>query len=119
MERPSVLLAGVGCVAMETPVEQGFYEPFSFPATTWDLFITEKASIIFHPGVVVVNQSEGPADNNRLSIHERVRGMHVQRPRSRQNGRRVNVKTQFVHRWRCRHSGSLVRWAGGGGAPHS
>lgn len=99
---------------METPVEQGFYEPFSFPATTWDLFITQKASIIFHSGVAVVNQSEGPEDNNRLSIHERVRSMHVQRPRSRQNGRGVNVKTQLVHRWRCRHSGSLVRWAAGG-----
>lgn len=45
--RPSVLLAGDGCVAMETPVEQGFYKPFSFPAITWDLFYNTESKHFF------------------------------------------------------------------------
>lgn len=51
--RPSVLLARDCCVAMETPVERGFYESFSNPLflpTAWDLFITHTTYKTFHTG---------------------------------------------------------------------
>lgn len=51
--RPSVLLARDCCVAMETPVERGFYESFRNPLflpTTWDLFITHTTYKTFHCG---------------------------------------------------------------------
>lgn len=49
--RPSLLLARDSCVAMETPVERGFYESFSNPLflpTTGDLFITHTTYKTFH-----------------------------------------------------------------------
>lgn len=131
--RPSVLLAGDCCVAMETPVERWFYKSFSLSLSlsshlgsfhnthNTQNFRFERASSWRQIGSQFMRtearpyrcQTERPKGRKRKKTENTCTLAHTQCLCRCKKGRTniVNAKMMLVHSWRGEHSHSLLLFA--------